>query len=254
MAAWRSHPRLGARSPPDGRRAWPGADSLPLLAAAAAPAAGARARWPDGCAGRRATGPPARPPGPSRSTCRVSSLLLRSHLSEFLVQLPLSRCEPGRDDDLHLHVLVAAAAAFQPGHAVSGQPEHAPARRLGRDLHRDLPLESRHGDLGSEGGIAGRDGQLHMEVIAAALEAGIGPHGAFQVEVAPARARPATRPFGRHADPGARLDARRNLHLEMAAAFGPARATARRARLAADVAGATAGAARLVQFERQRLA
>ena len=55
-----------------------------------------------------------------------------------------------------------------------GKPERAPARRLGRNLHRHLTLEGRRGDLGPEGGVGSGHRQVRVEVVPLALEARVG--------------------------------------------------------------------------------
>src|SRR4029077_4085416 len=188
-------------------------------------------------------------------TVSLSSLIsvgLRSERLQLLVELLLPRAEPTRNHDLNLHHLVAGPAALEMRHAVAAEPENLAARRLGRDLHRHLALERRHRDLATQGRHRHRDRQVHVQVVALALEAGVGGPRHPRVEVAPvaAIAAPAARPAGRHPHPRPGLDAGRDLHVEVARGLGPAAAVAARAGRAAHVAGAAALRARLVELER----
>src|SRR5213593_3825026 len=137
-------------------------------------------------------------------------------------------------------------------HPVAGEPEHPAARGLGRDLHGDLPLQRRHRDLGAERRVGDRHQEVHVEVVALALEARVGPDRDLEVEVAAAAAGPGA--LTRDPDARARVDAGRDLHLEVAPSLGPAGAAALGARLAVDVSGPAAGLAGLVQLERDGLA
>src|SRR5262245_63452647 len=104
-------------------------------------------------------------------------------------------------------------------HPVAGKPEGAAARGLRRNPHRDLALERRHRDLGAERGVGHGDGQRHVEVVALALEARIGPHGDAEIDVAPPAALDTARALTGDAEAGARVHSGRNIHFEVAPAL-----------------------------------
>src|SRR2546427_6382556 len=81
---------------------------------------------------------------------------------EFFVELALGRRETGRHDDLDLHELIPAAATGPgPRHPVARQPERAPARGGGRDLHRDLAPQRRHLDARAQRGLDRKSTRLN---------------------------------------------------------------------------------------------
>src|SRR5882762_2488769 len=171
---------------------------------------------------------------------------------QALVQLFLGRRQLGRHHDPHGDQFVAGAAALEPRHPVAGQPERAPARRRGRNLHRHLAPQRRHLDRRAQRRLGRRDRQREVHVVALALELRVRGDGDDQVEVA-AASRAAAALTG-HAHFLPRAHAGGNPHVDLAARALPARAVAGRARLAADVATALARGARLVELERERLA
>src|SRR5690349_22404279 len=142
-------------------------------------------------------------------------------------------------------------------HAVPAKPEHLAARGLGRNLHRHLALEGGHRDLAAQGRHGRRNRQLHVQVVALALEARVRGHRHPQVEVAaiPAAVAPsAARSARGHPHPRAVVDAGRDLDVEIPRDLRPAGAMAARAGTTAHVAGAAALRAGLVHLEADRLA
>src|SRR5437660_224520 len=104
---------------------------------------------------------------------------------EFFVELALGRREIRRHDDLHPHELIPAAATGPgPRHPVARQPERAPARGGGRDLHRDLAPQRRHLDARAQRGLGRRDRQLDLDVVALALEERVRGDGHGEIEIA----------------------------------------------------------------------
>src|SRR6266545_2958870 len=108
--------------------------------------------------------------------------------------------------------MVARAAGLEVRHAVARQPEGPAAGRLGWDLHRDLALERRHGDLRAERRVVSRHRQGRVEVVARALEARVRAHRDLEVQVAPPGGiltsrlrRPLDHPPPRHRAHGLRL-------------------------------------------------
>src|SRR6185295_7743390 len=140
-------------------------------------------------------------------------------------------------------------------HAVPGEPERLAARRLGRDLHGHLPLQRGHRDLAAQRGYRQGHRQVGVEIVALPLETRVRRDRHAQVEVAAGRAvaRAAPDALRRHAHARPGVHARRDLHLQVARALGPAAASAPRAGAPVDVARAAALRARLVELERDRL-
>src|SRR5262249_18000691 len=186
------------------------------------------------------------------SSAQVRARIVRAQPLELLVQLALRRRHVARHHDLHGHQLIAGATALEARHPVARQPERAPARRRGRDLHRDLAAQGRHFQGRAQRGLGCRHREGHVNVVALALEERVGRDRDAQVEIA-ARSRGAGA-FTGDAYALVAFHTGRNLHVDLAAYRLRAAAPARRARPPLDVAGAGAGGARLLEVQGERLA
>src|SRR5262245_10715853 len=100
------------------------------------------------------------------------------------------------------------------GHPVARQAKGPPATGVRRDLHRDLASERRNLHLGAERRLPDGDGQLHVDVVFAALEDRMRGYVDPQVKVAARAAARAGTPFARRAHPRAIADTGGGLHLD----------------------------------------
>src|SRR3990170_4842869 len=182
------------------------------------------------------------PPG------RISAGRPRAQPAKLLEQLALPGGQLAGHHDLGPDELVALAAAPESGEPVARQPEGLPARRLGRDLHRDPAPQRGHFHLGAQRRLPHGERQLDVDVVLAALEAGMRRHPDLQVEVAARAAAGAGRPLPRRPDPGAGADPGRDLHLHAVRAQHLAGAAAGRADGLALPARAPAGRTRPREF------
>src|SRR6185295_1891493 len=120
------------------------------------------------------------------------------------------------DDDAHDHV--AARSGAHPRHAKAGQAQHRVRKRAARHLHaRLVARDRRHLDFAAEcGGGEGHD-RVHVEVVAFAVEAGVGDHLDHDVEVPARPAVHAGLALVGDAQADAVVDARGNLDLDLRA-------------------------------------
>src|SRR5258708_33879388 len=96
-------------------------------------------------------------------------------LRQLLEELALAGGELGGEDDLDARDEVAGAVAFEAGHAFAAQAEGLAVLRLGWDGEQQA-LAVRRGDgrLAAEDGGGERHGDVGLEIVAFALEAGVG--------------------------------------------------------------------------------
>src|SRR5207253_6287756 len=186
------------------------------------------------------------------SSAQVRARVVGAQRLELLVQLAFGRRHVALYHDPYLHQLIAVAASFETRHAVPGQPERAPARRRGRDLHRHLAAQGRNFDARAQRGLGRRHRERQVDVVALALEERMRRDRDAQIEVT-ARPRTAGALAG-DAYALAALHARWDLHVDLTANLLPAPSAAGRAWLPLDVAGAMAGRARFLDVHRKGLA
>src|SRR5436309_2297235 len=195
-----------------------------------------------------------RPAAPSRSwasasrRCSVETYSSLSRSASFCARSRVCRVRSPR----YWRLRPFTAASFETRHAVPGQPERAPARRRGRDLHRHLAAQGRNFDARAQRGLGRRHRERQVDVVALALEERMRRDRDAQIEVT-ARPRTAGALAG-DAHALAALHARRDLHVDLTANLLPAPSAASRARLPLDVAGAMAGRARFLDVHRKGLA
>src|SRR5258708_4676584 len=110
-------------------------------------------------------------------------------LRQLLEELALAGGELGGEDNLDAGDKVAGAVALEAGHALTAQAEGLTVLCLGRDGEQQA-FAVRRGDgrLAAEDGGGERHGDVGLEVVAFALEAGVGLDADDEDEVA---ARPA---------------------------------------------------------------
>src|SRR5205814_1771842 len=104
---------------------------------------------------------------------------------ELAEQLFLLRSQPRRDLDVEAHEQIAAAATLQRRHAFALEPEHLTRLRAGR--YEDLLLvafERLDRETGAERGLRERQLAHVHEVVALALELGVGRDGDRDVQIA----------------------------------------------------------------------
>src|SRR5713226_2571325 len=154
------------------------------------------------------------------------------------------------NDDLHEHVLVAAAAAADVGHALPGEPERLPVLGACRDgdLHR--ALHRRDLDPISEGGLHDVDSQLVDDALVAARQVRMRLDAKHHVEVARLPATDAGLAFAAEPDLGTGVHTCRYAHGEPAHDGGAALPPALSARALEKPAGAAAGGARGLRHDR----
>src|SRR5262249_22504640 len=159
-------------------------------------------------------------------------------------ELAFGRRHVARHHDLDRDELIAGGAALEPRHAIAGKPERAPARRRGRNLHRDLAAQGRHLERRPERGFGCRHREAQMDVVALALEERVRRHRDAQVEIT-ARSRGAGA-FAGDAHALIALHARGNFHAHMPPHRLRTAAPALWTRLALDLPGSLTGLARLL--------
>src|SRR5256712_5212160 len=168
----------------------------------------------------------------------------------LLQQFLLLRSQIRGDFDFHADKLIARAIAPQAGRAEPLEPEDLVMLRPGRDLDdRAVALQRRHLDLRAERGGGETDGELADDVIALASEGRMRGHLDQHIEVAGGAAVLARLALVRQAQPIARLDAGRNVHVEHAFSLHPLLPAARRTERGDRVAGALAASARFIEGE-----
>src|SRR3989442_1459135 len=168
----------------------------------------------------------------------------------FLQQFVLLRSQLRGDFDFHADELIARAIAPQAGRAETLEPEDLVMLGPWRDLDdRAVALQRRHLDLHTERGGGETDGDFTDDVIALAGEGRMRRDMDQRIEVAGRAAVLPRLALVRQAQPGARLDAGRNVHVEHAFRLYPLLPAARRAERGDCVAGALAASARLIDGE-----
>src|SRR5262249_4213199 len=141
------------------------------------------------------------------------------------------------------HVEVARLAALRIGRAAAAQPQALAALTSRRHLELYPSLERRHRDGGAPNGLHDRDGHVHHEVLALALEPRRRAHVHDEVEVARLATVVAGAPFSGDPDAGAVGDAGRNLDVELLARLDRSGAAARGTGAPPDAPRAVAGGA-----------
>src|SRR5437016_2763877 len=175
---------------------------------------------------------------------------LAAALSVFLQQFLLLRSQLRGDFDFHADELIARAIAPQAGRAKPLEPEDLVMLGPGRDLDdRAFALQRRHLDLCAERGGGEADGEFADDVVALASEGWMRGHLDQHIEVPPGAAVLPRLALVRQAQPNARLDTGRNVHIEHALRVHPSLSAARRTELGDRVAGALAASARLIEGE-----
>src|SRR5579883_1550347 len=159
-------------------------------------------------------------------------------------QLALFAGDARRDANVNVDVEIAAAAAVDVGNALVLEPELRAGLRAFRDLQLVRLFERGDFDLGAERGLRDIDRNGAVQVLLAALEKRVRLHLEEDVKVAGRAAVYPGLPFVGEAEPRAVIHAGRDVDLELALRLAASRAAAGGARIANDLTGAVAGAAR----------